>query len=116
MTVIRINMVINKDEHPELYDLLVKKPAKVRASIIRNYVEFALWKKLLNEQKDGHDPIEGQSTIQSKDESDCTTERSKPTNANITKRARINFHDANLEKHAISFADLRLLSNINVVN
>lgn len=45
MTDIRINMVVSADEHPDLYALLISKPPKTRASILRTNAEFGIWVK-----------------------------------------------------------------------
>ena len=42
---IRINMVVNRFEHPELFALLAANPSKVRASLLRQFGEFGLWIK-----------------------------------------------------------------------
>lgn len=45
MSDIRINMVVSADEHPDLYALLISKPPKTRASILRTNAEFGIWVK-----------------------------------------------------------------------
>lgn len=38
-------MVVTADEHPDLYALLISKPPKTRASILRSHAEFGIWIK-----------------------------------------------------------------------
>ena len=42
---IRINMVVNRYEHPDLHALLCAAPPKVRASLLRQHADFGLWAK-----------------------------------------------------------------------
>ncbi len=81
MTFIRINMVINCDEHPDLYELLSNRSAKVRASIIRNYAEFGLWTKRSGDRNVINEPVQKQITIPAKVEADdnAPVQISRPT-------------------------------------
>lgn len=45
MSPIRINMVVNADEHPDLYELLATRMPKARASVLRQHAAFGLWAK-----------------------------------------------------------------------
>ena len=45
---IRINMVVTKDENPELHALLESREPKVRSAVLRQHAEFGLWMKRRN--------------------------------------------------------------------
>ena len=40
---LRVNMVINRFEHPQLYALLSENPMKARASLLRQAADFGVW-------------------------------------------------------------------------
>ena len=42
---LRINMVVNRFEHPHLFAFLNANPPKIRASLLRQFADFGMWIK-----------------------------------------------------------------------